>query len=85
VLYSSRVSHAIAWLRLAPHISGDGRSELQTAGRDGCPNSLQRRCASSCTQGTPAGLPPAPGWPGMVEVIDGALQHAPQCGRQSIE
>jgi len=78
VLCSSRVSQAIAWLRLAPHISGDGRSELQTAGRDGSPNSMQRCCASSCTQGTPAGLPPAPGWPGTGEVIDGAVQHAPQ-------
>ncbi len=36
----------------------------------------QRLSASSCTQGTPAGLPP--GMPGMALVIDGAMQQAPQ-------
>ena len=33
-------------------------------------------------QGTPAGLPW--GMPGMAEVMDGAVQHAPQFGRQSM-
>lgn len=34
----------------------------------------------SCTQRTPAGLPW--GMPGMAELMDGAMQHAPQPGRQ---
>jgi hypothetical protein len=34
-------------------------------------------------QRTPAGLPF--GMPGMALVIDGAVQQAPQCGRQIIE
>ena len=67
-------------MRSLPHISIDGRSEAQNAGRSGFPNSRQRNCPSSCTQGTPAGLPC--GMPGMGEVIDGAMQHAPQRLRQ---
>lgn len=63
-----------------PHISSDGRSEAQNAGRSGLPNNLQRSASSSCTQGTPAGLPL--GMPGMGEVMDGAMQQAPQPGRQ---
>ena len=42
----------------------------------------QRRSAVSCTQGTPAGLPL--GMPGMALLIDGAVQQAPQWGRQSM-
>ncbi len=41
----------------------------------------QRRSASSCTHGTPAGLPA--GMPGMALLIDGAVQQAPHCGRQA--
>jgi hypothetical protein len=38
---------------------------------------MRQRCwASSCTQRTPAGLPP--GMPGMGLEIDGAVQQAPQ-------
>ena len=70
-------------MRSFPHISIDGRSEAQNAGRSGFPNSLQRKSASSCTQGTPAGLPR--GMPGMGEVIDGAMQQAPQWLRQGNE
>lgn len=33
--------------------------------------------------GTPAGLPW--GMPGIGELIEGAMQHAPQFGRQSME
>ena len=39
---SSRCNQAMAWLRLLPHISADGRSDTHTAGRSGWPNSLQR-------------------------------------------
>jgi hypothetical protein len=67
---------------VSPHISTLGFSEAQTAGRSGRPNNLQRACSSSCTHGTPAGLPP--GMPGKAVVMEGAVQQAPQPGRQSI-
>lgn len=41
----------------------------------------QRISASSWTQGTPAGLPL--GIPGIGLVMEGAMQHAPQPGRQA--
>lgn len=66
--------------RVSPHMSGLGWSEPQTAGRSGRPKIRQRSCSSSCTQGTPAGLPF--GWPGMGELMDGAMQQAAQPGRQ---
>lgn len=46
----------MACFRLLPHMSVDGCSELQTAGRSGLPNKRQRPSRSSCTQGTPAGF-----------------------------
>lgn len=36
----------------------------------------------SCAQRTPAGLPS--GMPGIGDEIDGAVQHAPHAGRQSM-
>lgn len=63
-------------------MSSDGRSEAQNFGRSGRSKSLQRRTSSSCTHGIPAGLPY--GMPGMGEAIEGAMQQAPQPGRQSI-
>lgn len=57
-----------------------GRSDTQNAGRSGLPNNWQRIASSSCTQGTPAGLPC--GMPGIGEPIDGAMQQAPQPSRQ---
>ena len=69
--------------RAFPHMSGFGRSEAQNAGRSGFPNSLQRIASSNCTQGIPAGLPC--GIPGIGEVIDGAMQQAPQWLRQGVE
>jgi hypothetical protein len=73
----------IASSRDAPHISGCGRSEAQNAGRSGFPNNRQFKSSSNCTQGMPAGLPW--GMPGMGEVMEGAMQQAPQPERQSIE
>lgn len=67
------------WQEL-PHISAVGCKDAQTAGRSGRPNSRQRSDASSCTQRTLAPLPL--GMPGMAELIEGAVQHAPQPGRQ---
>jgi len=60
----------------------DGRRLAQTAGRSGLPKSAQRKSERSCTQRTPAGLPPA--MPGIGDEIDGAIQHAPQPERQSV-
>jgi hypothetical protein len=80
---SSAVNVAIASSREAPHIDASGRSDMQNAGRSGLPNSRQRYSSSSWTQGMPAGLPF--GIPGIGEVIDGAMQHAPQCARQSMK
>jgi len=64
----------------APHISCDGRKPPQKAGRSGRPKMRQRISSSSCTQGTPAGLPS--GMPGIGLVMEGAMQHAPQRDRQ---
>jgi hypothetical protein len=80
---SSRISQARACTppsSTAPHISTEACSCPHTAGRSGCPKILQRSCSSSCTQGTPAGLPW--GIPGMGEEMDGAVQQAAQPGRQ---
>ena len=74
-------SQRIACSRESPHISAEGRSEPQTAGRSGEPKIAQRRSAVSCTQGTPAGLPFA--MPGIALLIDGAVQQAAQPGRQA--
>jgi hypothetical protein len=82
VACSSRDNQIIASAREAPHISGDGCSPPQNAGRSGWPNTLQRNSASSCTHGTPAGLPF--GMPGRGEVMEGAMQQAAQWGRQII-
>jgi hypothetical protein len=80
VARSSSVIVAMASSALRPHMSGEGRRLLHTAGRSGLPNSLQRLSSVSWTQRTPAGLPC--GIPGMGDEIDGAMQHAPQPARQ---
>jgi hypothetical protein len=72
----------MAWARVLPHMSAWGVSDVHTAGRSARPKRRQRSWASSCTQGTPAGFPC--GMPGIGEVIDGAVQHAPHWGRQSM-
>jgi hypothetical protein len=76
------VSDTSASVREAPHIDSVGRKLAQNAGRSGRPNNAQRRSGNNCTQGTPAGLPC--GMPGMGEVMEGAMQQAPQPGRQSM-
>lgn len=76
-------SHSSACSREAPHISAEGCNPAQKAGRSGEPNTLQRRSSSSCTHGTPAGLPC--GMPGRGEVMEGAMQQAAQEGRQFME
>jgi len=80
VAASSCVSHSNAASRCEPHMSAEGCKPPQNAGRSGLPNTAQRMSGSSCTQGTPAGLPC--GMPGRALVIDGAMQHAPHSLRQ---
>jgi hypothetical protein len=80
VASSNRVNQFMASSRDAPHISAEGCSPPQKGGRCGRPNTLQRNSSSSCTHGTPAGLPF--GMPGRGEVMEGAMQQAAQEGRQ---
>jgi oxygen-independent coproporphyrinogen-3 oxidase len=61
-------------------MSADGAKPPQQAGRSGWPKMAQRKSSVSCTQRTPAGLPL--GMPGIALEIDGAMQQAPQLGRQ---
>jgi hypothetical protein len=80
---SSRISQARTCTprsSTGPHISLEACNCPHTAGRSGCPKILQRSWTSSCTQGTPAGLPC--GMPGMGEEMEGAVQQAAQPGRQ---
>ena len=67
---------------LAPHMSCVGLKLAQNAGRPGCPKIAQRMSGNNCTQRSPAFFPC--GIPGIGEVIEGAMQHAPHSGRHSI-
>ena len=80
VANSSRINQAIAAGASAPHISTEGINCPQTAGRSGWPKMRQALASSSCTQRTPADLPC--GMPGIGELMDGAMQQAPQPRRQ---
>jgi len=83
VAYSHHPIKRIASSELLPQTSGSAANPPQTAGRSGCPKIRQYLSSESCTQRTPAGLPK--GMPGIGEDIEGAMQHAPQPGRQSME
>ena len=78
---SRRASLARAQSRLSPHISGSAPRDPQNAGRSGRPQRAQRKSARSCGQGTPAGFPR--GRAGRTGEIEGAMQQAPQPGRQA--
>jgi hypothetical protein len=80
VATSSCINQASAAGASSPHISTDGISCPHTAGRVGWPKMRQALAASSCTQRTPAGFPC--GMPGIGELMEGAVQQAPQPGRQ---
>ena len=82
VSFSHSVRIAMASSLHDPHISSMGRKEPHTFGRSGDPKILQRNSLSNWMHGTPAGLPF--GMPGIGDDIDGAMQHAPQPGRQFI-
>lgn len=70
----------MACSRDTPHISCEGCRLAHTRGRPGCPKIRQPLLSSSCMQRIPAGLPF--GMPGIGELIEGAVQQAPQPGRQ---
>lgn len=72
-------SHCIACSRESQHISAEGFKPEQKVGRSGLSNSAQRLSSPSWIQLTPAGLPC--GMPGKGEVMEGAMQHAPQSSR----
>lgn len=80
VTSSSHAKYANASAWLSPHISTEGLSPAQQAGRLGSVKISHIRSWVSCTQRTPLGLPL--GIPGMGEDMDKAMQHAPQPGRQ---
>jgi hypothetical protein len=67
---------------LFPQTYFAGVKSLQTFGRAGSSNIAQLKSGNSCIQDTPAGLPF--GIPGIGELIDGAVQHAPQLGLHNI-
>ncbi len=64
-------------------MSAEGLNWPHTAGRVGWPKMRHWLASSSCMQRTPAGLPC--GMPGMAELMEGAMQQAPQPGRQFME
>ena len=76
VSLSSPVSQWMADSLLEPHISSEGCSPEQTAGRSGWPKMAHLMSGINWTHGTPAGLPW--GMPGMGLVMEGAMQQAPQ-------
>jgi hypothetical protein len=80
VRVSSRLSHAIASLRVDPHISSEGLRPAQNDGRSGLAKIPHALAAVRWMHRSPALLPA--GIPGIGLVIEGAMQQAPQCGRQ---
>jgi hypothetical protein len=68
---------------LSPHMGRSGWRLEHTRGRSGEAKSPQRCPWVRCGQRSPAGLPF--GIAAVREEIDGAMQHAPHPGRQSID
>src|SRR5690606_21465233 len=80
VICSSQPRILMASSRSLPHTSTSALKPPQTAGRSGLPNSAQRLSRDRCRQRSPAGLPL--GIPGIGELMEGAIQQAPQPSRQ---
>jgi hypothetical protein len=83
VIFSHQPISRIASSGLVPQTSGSAANWPHTAGLPGCPNMPQSMSSDRCRQRMPAGLPL--GMPGIGEVMDGAMQHAPQPGRHSMK
>jgi hypothetical protein len=64
---------------LLPQTSMSAVNAEHTAGRSGWPKIWHRLSTDNCTQRSPAGLPW--GMPGMGELMEGAMQQAPQPSR----
>ena len=79
VACSHQVSICIASSALSPHASSSAMNSAHTLGRSGEPKMSQRRSGVRCAHTTPAGLPL--GIAGNAEVIEGAIQQAPQPSR----
>ncbi len=80
------ISHSVTLLASSAEFPQNNTSGLKpehTAGRDGSPNIAHFKSSVSCTHLTPAGFPND--IPGIAELIDGYIQHAPQPGRHSME
>ena len=75
VAISSALNHEIACSRDSPHISAEGSRPEQHAGRSGEPKMAQRNSLVRWGPGSPAGL--------FSDEMDGAMQQAPQPGRQA--
>ncbi|CAE6921868.1 protein of unknown function [Pseudomonas marincola] len=67
---------------VSPQTATSAEKAEQTFGRSGLPKIEHKLSGESCTQRTPAGLPC--GMPGIGELIEGAIQQAPQPARQSM-
>jgi len=76
---SHAINVVIACSAESPHMSSAGWIPTQVAGRSGRPNNRHRTSSLRCGQRTPAGFPSGSAAHGEIE---GAMQHAPQPGRQ---
>lgn len=77
---SSFANQSSASARERPHISSDACKPPQQPGLSGEPKIRHRMSSSNWAQATLAGFPP--GMPGIGLVMEGAMQQAPQFGRQ---
>src|SRR3546814_9477852 len=68
---------------LSPQTSMSASNAEHTAGRSGWPKIRHRLSTDNCTQRSPAGLPW--GMPGIGELMEGAMQQAPQPSRHFMD
>lgn len=79
---SNHLKFCSASFGLLPQISASGLKPLQTFGRSGLLKMSQKKSSVRWIHLTKAGLPS--GIPGMGELMEGNIQHAPQPGRHSM-
>jgi hypothetical protein len=80
VMISSSSNNCKASFRLVPQKASLAWYEEQTAGRSAFPYRLHRLSPVSCMHRTPGGFPAD--IPGILDEMDGAMQHAPHPARQ---
>src|SRR5690606_36910769 len=76
---SSQPSKRMACSVVSPQNASSAWNAAQTLGRSGFPNSAHRPVSLRWMHRSPARLPW--GMPGMIELMEGAMQHAPQPAR----